>query len=150
MSRRKNLSTHTNAMNDRLEQFRKNLEVEIQSAEATLAKSVQHLTTSSETGLAALETGLKETLAKCESKREQAEHAGRRIKNFIEESTSHAISKYEDWKTDREIGKLEKHADETEQQAVDAILVAAYALLQAEAAIVEALRARKVAIEVSG
>lgn len=137
-------------MNQRIEQFRKNLEVEIQSAEATLAKAVKHLATSSETGLASLEAGLEETLANCESKREQAEHAGQRIKRFIEDSTSQAISRFEDWKTDRQIGKLEKHADEAEQQAVDAVLVAAYALLQAEAAIVEALKARKVAIEVAG
>jgi hypothetical protein len=137
-------------MNDRLEQFRKALEGEIQSAEASLAKAVRHLKTSSETGVATLESGLKETLAQCEARREQAEHAGQRIKRFIEESASQALSKYEDWKTDREIGKLEKHADECEQQAVDAIIVAAYAMLQAEAAIVEALRARKVAIEVAG
>ena len=38
----------------------------------------------------------------------------------------------------------------TEQGAVDAVIVAAYALLEAEVAIVEALKARKVAIEVAG
>lgn len=137
-------------MNQRLEQLRKTLEGEIRSAEASLAKAVHHLTTSSETGVAALETGLKETLGKIEAKREQAEHATHRIKLLVEESTAHAVSKYEDWKTDREIGKLEKHADQCEQQAADAILVAAYALLHAEAAIAEALKARKVAIEVAG
>jgi hypothetical protein len=137
-------------MNQRLEQCRKTLEGEIQSAEASLAKAIRHLKTSSETGVAALETGLKETLAECEARREQAEHAGQRVKRFIEESASQALSRFEDWKTDREIAKLEKHADESEQQAADAILVAAYALLQAEAAIVEALKARKVAIEVAG
>lgn len=137
-------------MNDRLEQFRKSLEVEIQAAEASLAKAAHHLTISSEAGVEALETGLKETLGKIEAKREQAEHAGHRIKQFIEESASQAISKYEDWKTDREIEKLEKQADKIEQQAVDAILVAAFALLQAEATIVEALKARKIAIEVAG
>jgi hypothetical protein len=137
-------------MNDRLEQCRKTLAGEIQSAEASLAKAVGHLKTSSETGVATLESGLKETLAQCEATREQAENAGRRVKCFIEESASQALSRFEDWKTDREISKLEKHADEAEQQAVDAILVAAHALLQAEAAIVEALRARKVAIEVAG
>lgn len=137
-------------MNDRFEKFRMNLEGEIQAAGASLAKAVHHLTTSSETGLATLETGLNEALAKCEAKREQAESAGHRIKQFIEESTTQVISKYEDWKTDSEIEKLEKHADKSEQQAADAILVAAYALLQAEAAIVEALKARKIAIEVAG
>lgn len=137
-------------MNEQFEQFRKSLEGEIKAAEASLTQAVHHLTTSSETGLTTLESGLKETLAKCEAKRGQAESAGHRIKQFIEESTTQAISKYEDWKTDREIGKLEKHAEKSEQQAADAVLVAAFALLQAEAAIVEALKARKIAIEVAG
>jgi hypothetical protein len=137
-------------MNDRLEQFCKTLEAEIKAAEASLKKAGHHLTTSSETGLASLDAGLKEAIGKCEAKREQAESAGQRIKQFIEDSATHALSKYEDWKTDREVEKLEKHADQSEQQAADAILVAAYALLQAEAAIVEALKARKIAIEVAG
>jgi len=46
--------------------------------------------------------------------------------------------------------KLEKDADKKEQCAVDAVVVAAYALLEAEVAIVEALKARKIAIEVAG
>jgi hypothetical protein len=66
------------------------------------------------------------------------------------EKKDELIAKYEDWKTDREIEKLEKHADQKEQQAVDAVVVAAFALLEAEVAIVEALKARKVAIEVAG
>ena len=87
---------------------------------------------------------------KREAKREQAAHAGHRIKKFLEESKENVVTKFEDWKTDREIEKIEKDADNKEQQAVDAIVVAAYALLDAEVAIVDALKARKMAIEVAG
>jgi hypothetical protein len=133
-----------------LENCRQSLEKEIKVAEASLAKAVHHLTSSTEVATEALEAGLKESLVKYEAKREQAEHAGERIKLFLEEKAAHAISQFEDWKTDREIGKLERHADRREQQAVDAIIVASYALMEAEVAIMEALKARKTAIEVAG
>jgi 23S rRNA-/tRNA-specific pseudouridylate synthase len=133
-----------------LENCRKSLEEEIKVAEASLVKAAHHLASSTEVATHTLEAGLKETLVKCEAKREQAEHAGQRIKLFLEEKATHAISQFEDWKTDREIGKLEKNADKREQQAVDAIIVASYALMEAEVAIMEALKARKVAIEVAG
>ena len=89
-------------------------------------------------------------LAKCDAKREEAGQAGQRLRQYLVEKKDELIAKYEDWKTDREIAKLEKHAEQKEQLAVDAVIVAAYALLAAEVAIVEALKARKVEIEVAG
>lgn len=137
-------------MNTPLENLKKLLEAEIKTAENTLAQSLHHLTTATETGVETLEVRLREALARVEAKRESAEHAGRRIGEFLEEAKTHAISKLEDWKTDREIGKLEKLADKREQQAADAIQVAAFALIEAEVAIFEALKARKIAVEVAG
>lgn len=137
-------------MNSHLEKFRHRLEDEIKAAEASLAQAARHLTSATETGLETLEARLHEALAKTEAGRESAEHAGQRISHFLAETKDHAVSKLEDWKTDHEIEKLEKLADKREQQAADAIIVAAYALLQAEVAIVEALKARKIAIEVAG
>jgi hypothetical protein len=137
-------------MNERLETLRKNLEDEIKSAETSLARAARHLTSVTETGLETLEVRLHEALAKAEAGREKAAHAGERIKHYLADTTTHAISRVEDWKTDHEIEKLEKLADKREQQAADAILLAAFALLEAEVAIVEALKARKTAIEVAG
>lgn len=137
-------------MNDRLEKFRKNLENELKTAETSLARAVHHLTSATETGVETLEVRLKEALAKAEAGRETAELAGERIKHFLAEKTTGAANKLEEWKTDHEIEKLEKLADKREQQAADAILLAAFALIEAEVAIVEALKARKTAIEVAG
>jgi hypothetical protein len=137
-------------MNQHLEQFCNRLQGEVKTAEASLAQAVQHLTSTSETAVKDIEVCLQQTKAKCEAKRAQAEHAGQRIKQFIEETTAQAVAKYEDWKTDREIAQLEKHADKRERQAEDAVVVAAFALLQAEVAIVEAIKARKTALEVAG
>jgi hypothetical protein len=137
-------------MNNKLEQCINRVQDEIKTIESSLADTGNHLTTAVEQKAENLEAGWKNALAKCDAKREEAGQAGQRLRQYLEEKKDELISKYEDWKTDREIEKLEKHADKKEQQAVDAVIVAAFALLEAEVAIVEALKARKIAIEVSG
>jgi hypothetical protein len=137
-------------MNNKLEQCINRVQDEIKTIESSLADTGNHLTTAVEQKAESLEAGWKNALAKCDAKREQAGQAGQRLRQYLVEKKDELISKYEDWKTDREIEKLEKHADKKEQQAVDAVIVAAFALLEAEVAIVEALKARKVAIEVAG
>lgn len=137
-------------MIEKLEHCCNRLKEEVRTAEDNLAQAGQHLASAIESGSEALETCEKNALAKCEDQRDHARQAGERIKHFLEEKKDTALTRFEDWKTDREIEKLEKHADKTEQQAADAIVVAAFAILEAEAAIVEALKARKIAIEVAG
>lgn len=137
-------------MNNKLEQCINRVQDEIKTIETSLADTSNHLTTAVEQKAESLEAGWKNALAKCDAKREEAGQAGQRLRQFLEGKKDELISKYEDWKTDREIEKLEKHADKKEQQAVDAVVVAAFALLEAEVAIVEALKARKIAIEVAG
>jgi hypothetical protein len=137
-------------MNNKLEQCINRVQGEIKTIETSLADTGNHLTTAAEQKAESLEAGWKNALAKCDAKREEAGQAGQRLRQYLEEKKDELISKYEDWKTDREIAKLEQHADKKEQQAVDAVVVAAFALLEAEVAIVEALKARKVAIEVAG
>ena len=137
-------------MSDKLKQCCDRLIEEIKTAEAHVQQADHHVAAATESEVAALEVRLKEAMAKCDSKREHAAQAGERIKQFLQETKNEAVAKFEDWKTDREIAKLEKHADKSEQQAVDAIVVAAFAVLEAEVAIVEALKARKIAIEVAG
>jgi DnaJ-class molecular chaperone len=51
----------------------------------------------------------------------KATEAGERMKQFLAEAKDPAIAKFEDWRTDRDIAKIEKHAGKAEQQAVDAI-----------------------------
>jgi hypothetical protein len=137
-------------MNNKLEQCINRVQDEIKTIETSLADTSNHLTTAVEQKAESLEAGWKNALAKCDAKREEAGQAGQRLRQFLEEKKDELISKYENWKIDREIEKLEKHADKKEQQAVDAVVVAAFALLEAEVAIVEALKARKIAIEVAG
>lgn len=137
-------------MNDPLERCIERVKDEVRAVESSLADTNQHLTSAVGQNLEVLESNWKSALAKCEAKRELAGQAGQRLRQFLEEKKDELVSKYEDWKTDREIDKLEKHADRKEQQAVDAVVVATFALMEAEVAIVEALKARKIAVEVAG
>jgi hypothetical protein len=137
-------------MNNKLEQCVNRLKDEIKTVETGLADTSNDLASAVEETVEGLEARWKNALAKCEAKREQAGQAGQRFLHFLEEKKEELVSKYEDWKTDREIEKLERHADKKEQQAVDAVMLAALALLEAEVAIVEALKARKIAVEVAG
>jgi len=137
-------------MDDKLQQCICRVQDEIKTIETSLADTGNQLAVAVDQKAESLEAGWKNALAKCDAKREAAGQAGQRLRQYLEEKKDELISKYEDWKTDREIAKLEQHADQKEQQAVDAVVVAAYALLEAEVAIVEALKARKIAIEVAG
>ena len=75
---------------------------------------------------------------------------GHRIKQFIDAAKHNAVARFEEWKKNHEIAKIEKHADLKQQPAVDAIALAAFALLEAEVAIMEVLKARKTDLEVAG
>jgi hypothetical protein len=137
-------------MSEKLDQCCKRFKEEIRTAETHLEQVGRHVESATEHGVDALELRLKEAEAKCDASRDHASQAGLRIKQFLEEKKEGAISWLENWKTDRDISKLEKHADKREQQALDAIALAAFAILEAEVSLVEALKARKVAIEVAG
>lgn len=137
-------------MSNKLEQTVNHLKDEIQAVETCLAETADHLTAAAGEKAEGLEERWKNALAKYEAKREQAGQGAQKLRQFLEEKKDELVSKYEDWKTDREIEKLERHADRKERDAVDAVIVAALVMRQAEVAIVEALRARKVAGEVAG
>jgi hypothetical protein len=137
-------------MSEKLEQRCKQFKEKIRAAEVGLDKISHHVESVAEHGVDSLGIQLKEAEAKYEASREHAAAASLRITQFLEEKKDDAVAKFEDWKTDRDIEKIEKQADKKEQQALDAITVAAFAILEAEVSLVDALRARKMAIEVAG
>lgn len=135
-------------MNDNPRHHR--IRAEIEAAETSLTQARHHLKSAAESGRESLELVLDDARARYDAKREEAGHAGQRIKQWLEETKDHAIGKIEDWKTDREIDKIEKDADRKEEHAVDALVVAVHALLAAEVALADARKARRLAIDVAG
>ena len=137
-------------MNNKLEQGIDRLKNEIKTIETGLAATSQHLASAVEEKIDGLDARWKNAVVKYEAKLEEVGQAGHSLRRFLEKKKQDLTAKYEDWKTDREIGKIEEHADQKEQQAVDAIVVAVIAMHDAEVAVLEALKARKIAIEVAG
>ena len=137
-------------MSDKFEQSCKKFKEGIKVAEASLEQIGRRVESASEHGIEVLETQLKEAENRCDASRERATQSGLRVTQFLEEKKDATMSKFEDWKTDRTISKIEKEADKKEQQAMDTITLAAFALLEAELALMDALKARKMAIEVAG
>jgi hypothetical protein len=121
---------------------------ELANAKESLTHASRHLDEGSE--LSVLEVGLKDAAARCSLKRSEALKASDRIKDWFEHTKDQVIDKIEDLKTDIEIHRIEKDADRKEEHACDAIVVAAHALLEAEVALIEALKARRLAIDVAG
>ncbi|MFC7337472.1 hypothetical protein ACFQY0_09820 [Haloferula chungangensis] len=133
-----------NASNDQHDRIREELSIVNQS----LTHVRQHLDDDQE--LTAIESGLSEAVQRRDSKRDEAHKAGERLKQWFTETKDQVIDKLEDLKTDIEIHRIEKDADRKEEHACDAVIVAAHALMEAEVAVIEAIKARKMAIEVAG
>jgi hypothetical protein len=137
-------------MSNKLDQCCERFKKEIKLVEAHLGQVSHHVESAAEHGVDALEGRLKEAKAKCEISRRNADEAAGRIKEFLEEKIDSAVTKLEEWKTDRDIEKVEKRADRKEQYAIDLMVLATFAVQGAEVALVDALAARKFATEVAG
>jgi len=137
-------------MNEKMQKSCDKLKSEINHIEDHLSQINKQVKSAVQTELETLDTDLDNAKQKLELKQEQAGDAVQRVKDFLEETKNDLITKAEDWKLDHDIEKIEKEADKKEEQALDAIMLAALACNQAEVAIIKALKARKLAIDVSG
>lgn len=136
-------------MNDELKQNSDRLQEEAKIAETCLARVRQHLVSPELTPLAAWKTLLQEATTQCAAKREPAQQAGQRVKVWMEETEKGARTLFDDSNLDGEVTKAENQADRVESLALDAMVVAAHAVLQAEVAILKALHTRKTALDLA-
>ncbi|NOQ78799.1 MAG: hypothetical protein GQ546_05305 [Gammaproteobacteria bacterium] len=137
-------------MTKKMEKPCNRLKDEISHIEQHLSQVGLQIKSAEKSELNALDADLRKAKEVCESKREQASDALKRINAFIKETKDSVITQLEDWKTDYQIDQIEKEADKREQQAIDSVIVAAFGCHEAEVAILDALKARKMAIEVAG
>ena len=134
-------------MDTKLKQYCDRLQEEAKIAETSLARVRQHLFAPEATSLADWKALLRLAALKCQAKREQAEQAGQRVKVWLEEMQRRAGVPFDDSNLDREVSKAERQADREEGLALDAMLVAAHAALQAEAALLKAFKTRRNALD---
>ncbi len=136
-------------MNDELNQYCDRLRAEAKIAETCLARVGQHLVSPETTPLAAWKALLQEATTECMAKRETAQQAGQRVNVWMEELMKGTKAPFDDSDLDGEVIKAEQQADREESLALDAMVVAAHAVLQAEVAIVKALQTRKTALDLA-
>jgi len=136
-------------MNENLKQHCDRLQAEAKIAETCLARVGQHLASPESTPLADWKTFLQEATTECTAKREQAEQAGQRFKLWMQEMEKGARTPFDDSDLDGEVTKAENQADREEGLALDAMVVAAHATLQAEVALLRAFSTRKTAFDLA-
>lgn len=136
-------------MNDELKPYCDRLQEGIKIAETGLARVGQHLVSPELTPLAAWKTLFQEAMAQCEAKREPAQQAGQRVKVWLEEVEKTAGTPLDESDLDGAIVKAENQADREESLALDAMAVAAHAILQAEVAVLQAFKSRKTAFDLA-
>jgi hypothetical protein len=134
-------------MDDKLKLYCDRLHGEIKSAETSLARVGQHLVSPELTPLADWKSLLHEAATECREKSEPARQAAERVKVWLEETENGAGATFDDSHLDREAIKAENQADREEGLALDAMLVAAHAIFQAEVAILGAFKTRKTALD---
>ena len=134
-------------MNDKLKQYCDRLQEEVKLAETSLARVGQHLVSPELTPLADWKTLLQAATTECKAKREPAQQAAQRVKAWLEEVENKTGAPLDESNLDREAIQAESQADKEEGLALDAMRVAAHALLQAELAILTAFKTRKTAFD---
>jgi hypothetical protein len=136
-------------MDDKLKQYCDRLQEQVKIAETCLARVGQHLSSPELTPLANWKALLQEAAGRCGAKREQAQQAGQRVKAWMQETENRAEAPFDHSNLDGEVMKAENRADREEGLALDAMLVAAHAILQAEVAMLKAFHSRKTASDLA-
>ena len=136
-------------MSDQVRQYCDCLRKEAEIAETCLARVGQHLVSPELTPLANWKTLLLEAATRCGAKHEPARQAGQRVEVWMEEMEHGAETPFDDSNLDGEIAKAGNQADREEGLALDAMVVAAHAALQAEAVILKAFNTRKTASDLA-
>jgi small-conductance mechanosensitive channel len=91
----------------------------------------------------ALREKLAEARARLQGQKERVEQAGARLKAWAEQKVVETREVIDEWKAGHEARKLAARADRAEAYAADAVACALTSLDEAEAAILEALVARR-------
>jgi len=97
-----------------------------------------------------IQSKLDEARTNLEAKKQEFDEYRAKIKTQFEQKESEVKSNIEEWKTSRELKKLEERADQAEDYANTAILLAMATMEEAEKATLEAIAARRDAKTAAG
>ncbi len=126
------------AIDNFTKQLHDNLEA-VEDRANSLKKSLQSAPKKTQ---AEIQLKLEEAGKTLESKKQQFDEYRAKLKTQFEEKESEVKSHVEEWKTNREVKKLERRADKSEDYATTSTFMAMAMMEEAEKAILEAVAAR--------
>ena len=136
-------------MDDKLKEYCGRLQEQVKLAETRLTRVREHLVSPEVPPLPKWRALLQEATNACAATGEQAQQAALRIKASMEDAQKRPRVPFDDSNLDGELVKAENQADREEGLALDAIVVASHAILQAEVAILQAFTTRKTASDLA-
>ena len=134
-------------MSEKIDQFCENLRVKLTNVESHLANVAESIKSAPQEAQAAIQAKIDGAKAQHEQNMQKLSDAKARLEERAQEKKSEVEAQIQEWKTNREISKLESRADRAEIYAVAAIDFAAAATAEADLATLEAIVARMEAEE---
>lgn len=130
-----------------LDELGKKLHQKLDSGIDQLKSAQSHLADVQNETESAIHAKLDAAKQKLEGKKEEALAAKEKADEYLGDKKADAKSSVAEWKAERNLKKLEKHAERAENHAESCIAAALYYAGEAEVAILEALAARQDAEE---
>lgn len=129
-------------MADKSEDLKRKISAQIDAAKEKLDALKRDIASMHEEDMAALRERQSEFRDRLEQQQSRAQQLQARITSWKNEKQAHAINALAAWKEQREIEKLQKHAERARDYALDMVAVAANDFEEAEQAVFEAIAAR--------
>ena len=129
-------------MSEKIDQFCENLRVQLTNIESHLAKVGESIKSAPQEAQAAIQAKIDGAKAQHEQNMQKISDARAKLEERAQEKKADIEAQIQEWKTNREISKLESRADKAEIYAVAAIEFAAAATAEADLATLEAIVAR--------
>lgn len=126
-----------------IDNFTKKLHDNLEAVENRAKAFKDSIQSATEKTQGEIQSKLDEARTNLEAKKQEFDEYRAKIKTQFEQKESEVKSNIEEWKTSREIKKLEERADQAEDYANTAILLAMATMEEAEKATLEAIAARR-------
>jgi hypothetical protein len=133
------LNNREKIMSAVIDKFTKQVHDDVEAVEErakSLKKTIKSATKKTQDDI---QSKLGEVKSNLEAKKHEFDEYRTKLKTQFEQKEAEVKSNIEEWKTDREVEKLERRADRSEDYAATAIAIAMVTMEEAEAATLEAI-----------
>ena len=129
-------------MGEKIDEFCNDLRDDLTAADKRLQDLKGQVENANQETREAVQAKLDQARANLDQQKSKAEDRQQRIKSYLDEKVAETQHDINDWKTKREIKKLERRAERREGYAADTVIIAMAAIDEANLAVLEALDAR--------